>query len=133
MLAHRPGPPTPVSGRRRLIVARRADPGIVAGAAMPDEDLDLQFLAALGHPVRLKAMVMFEHEAGSARELAEAVGLAPTAATHHVNVLKRAGLIEVVDRRQRRGYMESLYAPTATGWKQLTDELRQLARASRDR
>lgn len=101
-----------------------------AFCVMPD-DVDLEFLSALGHPVRLKAMVLFERAPGSARELAEAVDLSPTAATHHVNVLKRVGLIRVVEKRRRRGYMESVYAPTAPGWADIHERLAALARASR--
>lgn len=89
--------------------------------------LDPTFLSALGHPVRLAALVLFERRPSSARELAEHVGLKPDAARHHVRTLDRAGLLRVVETRVRRGQEESVYAPRVQGWAKLDAQLRRMA------
>jgi predicted transcriptional regulator len=81
--------------------------------------LDADFLAALGHPVRLQALVLFERTPSSARELAEAVGLSTSAALFHVRKLEAAGLIEAVDTRRRRAFDERIWQTRAGGWAEL--------------
>lgn len=76
-------------------------------------------LAAVGHPVRLQALVMFERKPGSARELGAVVGMTPSAALYHVRKLEDAGLIETIETRRRRAFDERVWKPTTSGWGKL--------------
>jgi predicted transcriptional regulator len=89
--------------------------------------LDPVFLSAIGHPVRFQALVLFEREPASARELAAQVGLSPRATLHHVAKLEKAGLIEVVGTRRRRAFEERLWRTRSTGWAELEAMLAQTA------
>jgi predicted transcriptional regulator len=82
--------------------------------------LDPDFLAAaLGHPTRLQALVLFEQRPASSRELAAIVGLSPSATLYHVRQLHEAGLIEQVDSRRRRAFQERVWRTRSTGWAEL--------------
>jgi predicted transcriptional regulator len=89
--------------------------------------LDPVFLSALGHPVRLQALVLFERTPSSARELAEVVGLSPQAALYHVRKLQDAGLIEEADTRRRRAFDERIWRTRTTGWAALEAVLKEQA------
>ena len=89
--------------------------------------LDPVFLQALGHPARLQALVLFEQRPASSRELAKIIGLSPSATLYHVRRLRDAGLIEQVDERQRRAFVERVWRTRSTGWAVME---RQLADAS---
>jgi predicted transcriptional regulator len=90
--------------------------------------LDPDFLAAaLGHPTRLQALVLFEQRPASSRELAEIVGLSPSATLYHVRQLHDAGLIEQVDTRQRRAFQERVWRTRGTGWVELERLLHDVA------
>ncbi|HEV7495179.1 winged helix-turn-helix domain-containing protein [Baekduia sp.] len=82
----------------------------------PGSMLDPDFLSALGHPARLQALVLFEQRPASARELAALVDLSPSATLYHVRKLRDAGLIEQVDSRQRRAFVERVWRTSTTGW-----------------
>lgn len=92
--------------------------------AMPAPMLDPTFVAAISHPVRLAALVLFEREPSSTIELAAHVGLKPDAARHHVRVLDRAGLLQVTETRTRRGQVESVYTTRSGGWAEIDRQLR---------
>jgi DNA-binding transcriptional ArsR family regulator len=92
--------------------------------------LDPRFMSALGHPARLQALVLFERQPASSRELAEVVALSPTATAYHVRKLLEAGLIEQVDTRHRRAFEERVWRTTATGWARLEKLLTDVARRS---
>lgn len=89
--------------------------------------LDAAFLSAIGHPIRLEALVLFERQPSSTRELAEHVGLTPAAAGHHVRVLRDAGLLTTTDIRRRRGQDEAVYATRSRGWSRVAQQLGKLA------
>jgi DNA-binding transcriptional ArsR family regulator len=91
--------------------------------------LDPDFLSAIGHPVRLQALVLFERTPSSARELAVLVGLSPSATLYHVEKLRKAGLISEAEIRRRRAFDERVWRTTTTGWAKLE---RLLARAASD-
>jgi predicted transcriptional regulator len=93
--------------------------------------LDSAFLSALGHPVRLQALVHFERTPASARELAVTVGLSTSATLHHERKLEATGLIEEVATRKRRGFTESVWGTTTTGWGDLERLLRAAAPRAR--
>ena len=69
--------------------------------------------------------MLFEQRPATAGELAAIVGLSPSATLYHVRRLHKAGLIEQVDSRQRRAFLEGVWRTTSTGWgaveRQLTD------------
>ena len=94
--------------------------------------LDPTFMSALGHPARLQALVLFEQRPASAREVAEVVGLRPSAMAYHVRKLQEAGLIEQVDTRHRRAFEERVWRSRTTGWKRLEKLLADLAQRSGD-
>jgi DNA-binding transcriptional ArsR family regulator len=81
-------------------------------------------VAAVGHPVRLQALVLFERTPSSARELGELVGLSPSAALYHVRKLADAGLVEPHEIRRRRAFEERVWRTTTSGWGKLERLLR---------
>jgi predicted transcriptional regulator len=89
--------------------------------------LDPDFLSAIGHPVRLQALVLFERTPSSARELAELVGLSSSAALYHVDKLAQAGLIEEAGTRRRRAFDERVWRTRSTGWAELEQLLGRAA------
>lgn len=99
----------------------------------PGSMLDPDFLQALGHPARLQALVLFEQRPASARELAPIVGLSPSATLYHVRKLRDAGLIEQVDSRQRRAFVERVWRTSATGWAAVERQLADVAARRDDR
>lgn len=82
--------------------------------------LDPDFLAAIGHPVRLRALMLFEREPGTASDLAALCGLSVSAVAYHVHRLADAGLIEEAGTR---GRVQQLWRTRATGWAGLQDLL----------
>jgi predicted transcriptional regulator len=94
--------------------------------------LDPDFLSAIGHPVRFQALVLFERTPSSARELAQMVGLSPSATLYHVDKLEKAGLIEAVETRRRRAFDERVWRTRSTGWAALEQLLLGAADGSAD-
>jgi DNA-binding transcriptional ArsR family regulator len=92
--------------------------------------LDPDFLAAMSHPTRLQALVLFEQRPASAREVAEIVGLSASATLWHVRKLHDAGLIEQVDTRRRRAFDERIWRTCSTGWVELERLLADVAARS---
>jgi DNA-binding transcriptional ArsR family regulator len=84
-------------------------------------------VAAVGHPVRLQALVLFERTPSSARELGELVGLSPSAALYHVRKLAAAGLVEPHEIRRRRAFEERVWRTTTPGWARLEGLLKAAA------
>jgi DNA-binding transcriptional ArsR family regulator len=90
--------------------------------------LDPDFLAAIGHPVRLRALVLLEREPSSAGDLAALAGLSPGAIAYHVRRLADAGLIEEAGTRGGAGVAaERLWRTRATGWAGLQELLVETA------
>jgi predicted transcriptional regulator len=94
---------------------------MVALARMLDEGF---LYAAVGHPVRIQALVLFEKTPSSARELGVLVGLSPSASLYHVRKLAAAGLVEPHEIRRRRAFEERVWRTTSTGWGRLERLLR---------
>jgi DNA-binding transcriptional ArsR family regulator len=67
--------------------------------------------AALG-PLR-KAVLEHLREPASATQVALALGVPRQRVNYHVRALERAGLVELVDQRQRRGFTERVMRATA--------------------
>jgi DNA-binding transcriptional ArsR family regulator len=70
-------------------------------------------LRALGDDLRSTIVILLREHAHSTTELAEKLGLPKGTVGHHVKVLEKAGLIQVVRTRKVRAVTESYYGRTA--------------------
>ncbi|HVM58164.1 MAG TPA: winged helix-turn-helix domain-containing protein [Gaiellaceae bacterium] len=70
-------------------------------------------LRALGDDLRSRIVVLLRDRALSTTELAEQLGLPKGTVGHHVKVLEKAGLIQVVRTRQVRAVTEKFYGRVA--------------------
>ena len=68
-------------------------------------------LRALGDDLRSKIVVLLRERAASTTELAEKLGLPKGTVGHHVKVLEKAGLVQVVRTSQVRALTEKLLRP----------------------
>src|SRR4051812_32721287 len=57
----------------------------------------------LAHPLRLRLFEAFAIEPRTTRQVAQALGLAPTRLYHHVNALEEVGLLKLMETRRVRG------------------------------
>ena len=69
------------------------------------------------------------HEPGSATSVAASLGLSRQAVNYHVRALERAGLVEEVARRRRRGVQERIVRATAAHYIISPNTLGSLGRA----
>lgn len=70
-----------------------------------------QVLAALA-PLRRDVLALLDRPR-SATEVGDALGLSRQRVNHHLKALEAAGLVEVVEERQRRGFVERVFRATA--------------------
>ena len=89
--------------------------------------LDEAFLAAVGHPVRLQALVLLERTPSSAREVGALVGLSSSASLYHVRKLEEVGLVETHSIRRRRAFEERVWTTTGKGWAALERQLVEIS------
>ncbi len=68
---------------------------------------------AIGHPLRTTILQLLHERAASVTELAVAVGRPKSTVAHHVDVLTRTGLLQVVRTRKVRAIEERFYGRTA--------------------
>jgi DNA-binding transcriptional ArsR family regulator len=68
---------------------------------------------ALAHPLRTTVLGLLTERAASVAELAEATGRPKGTVAHHVGVLHRAGLVQVVRTRRVRAVEERFYGRAA--------------------
>ncbi len=68
---------------------------------------------ALGHPLRVRALQLLAGRAMTNEELAVALGVASGKLYFHTRTLREAGLIELVETRQKGGVTEKLYRAAA--------------------
>jgi DNA-binding transcriptional ArsR family regulator len=68
-------------------------------------------LKAIAHPVRTRLLTALEAAPASAKQLAVSLGLTHGNVGHHLKVLERAGLVEVVEERKVRALTERIFAP----------------------
>jgi DNA-binding transcriptional ArsR family regulator len=93
----------------------------VAGdASPPDYDLadrialtEPSQVKALGHPLRNTILSLLHERAATVNELAVALERPKSTVAHHVNVLRQAGLVQVVRTRRVRAIEERFYGRTA--------------------
>jgi DNA-binding transcriptional ArsR family regulator len=81
-------------------------------AAEPNADLPARLVHALNHPIRIRILERLLREDSSASRLAEAFEMdVPTVSYHLCKVLfKECDLVTVVERHQRRGAQERVFA-----------------------
>lgn len=72
-----------------------------------------QRFASLGHPLRLEILEVIARRPVSGAEIARAVGRPPSTVAHHLGVLERAGLIQIVSTRRVRAVNERIFGPTS--------------------
>jgi len=87
---------------------------------VPDYDLDERMeltsaeqVRAIGHPLRTTILGLLHERAATVTEMSTAVGRPKSTVAHHVNVLQRAGLVQVVRTRRVRAIDERYYGRTA--------------------
>ncbi|MFG3338292.1 ArsR/SmtB family transcription factor [Glycomyces sp. NPDC048151] len=68
---------------------------------------------AVGHPVRTAILQLLHERAATVTELAAAIGRPKSTVAHHVDVLYRNGLLQVVRTRKVRAIEERFYGRTA--------------------
>ncbi|WP_285663660.1 ArsR/SmtB family transcription factor [Actinorhabdospora filicis] len=68
---------------------------------------------AIGHPLRTTILQLLHERAATVTELAGAVGRPKSTVAHHVDVLARNGLLQVVATRKVRAIEERFYGRTA--------------------
>jgi len=64
---------------------------------------------ALGHPLRHRLLFALGQEAATISQLAVALGTAKGNVSHHLGVLRHAGMVHVAETRQVRGGTEQYY------------------------
>ena len=74
-----------------------------------NELLSKELGALLKSPVRVKALVLMHERPACAKDLQDELGLSLATASHHVNELKKMGLIEHVRDEPRRGAVAHFY------------------------
>lgn len=86
----------------------------------PDYDLEDRLaltepgqVKALGHPLRTMILQLLHERAATVTELAAAVNRPKSTVAHHVDLLRRHGLLKVVRTRKVRAIEERYYGRTA--------------------
>ena len=69
-------------------------------------------IKAIAHPVRTRLLTALELDPASAKQLAGSLDLTHGNVGHHLKVLERAGLVEVIEERRVRALTERIFAPT---------------------
>ncbi len=77
-----------------------------------DASGDQRLLKALAHPLRAKALPLFAEGTVSPIQVARQLDVDVSHLAYHIRVLRKLGLIELVETRQRRGALEHFYRAT---------------------
>jgi DNA-binding transcriptional ArsR family regulator len=95
------------------------------------EAVEGSLVRALGHPLRARALAIFNERTCSPKEIADQLDVPVNKLSYHVNVLKRCECIELVTTAQRRGATEHYYRGTTRSF--FNDEIwGQLSAAAKD-
>jgi DNA-binding transcriptional ArsR family regulator len=78
----------------------------------PSLKLNARLVRVGSHPTKSILMTILHERVASQKELAELTGESIGSISHHMRELKKDGLVEVVDERQRRGAVEYFYRAT---------------------
>src|ERR1700722_3076816 len=76
--------------------------------------IDPAQIRALAHPLRLRILGALVREPRTTKQVADILGEKPTKLYHHVQAMARAHLVQLVERRPKRGTVEKYYQATAT-------------------
>jgi DNA-binding transcriptional ArsR family regulator len=95
-----------------LWVGDSPDPEARAGTQGSDASGDQRLLKALAHPLRAKALPLFAEGMLSPVQAAKQLDVDVSHLAYHIRVLRKLGLIELVETRQRRGALEHFYRAT---------------------
>jgi len=74
--------------------------------------VDQRVVRAMGHPVRVQALVILNERVASPNEIAKELDQTVGHVSYHIKVLKECECIELVDTAPRRGAMEHYYRAT---------------------
>src|SRR5437762_6605018 len=74
---------------------------------------DLQQIKALADPLRQQILGAFVSEPRTTKQVAGLLGQPPTKLYHHVDLLERVGLIELVATKPKRGTTEKYFQAIA--------------------
>lgn len=86
---------------------------------------------AVGHRIRLQALMIFNERVASPREVSDELGVDLPSLVHHINVLIRSGCIELVKTQPRGGAIEHFYRSislpevSSEEWQLMTDGCKQ--------
>lgn len=95
---------------------------------LSQEIVDQRVIKALGHPVRVLALVILNERVASPNEIAKELNQTVGHVSYHIKVLKKCECIELVDTAPRRGAVEHYYRATSRAF--LDDEAWQRLPAS---
>lgn len=73
---------------------------------------DQRLRKALAHPLRAKVLPLFAEGTVSPVQAAKQLDVDVSHLAYHVRVLRKLGLIELVETKQRRGALEHFYRAT---------------------
>lgn len=74
--------------------------------------VDQRLVRALGHPVRVQALIILNERIASPNEISKELDQTVGHVSYHIKVLKECECIELVDTAPRRGAMEHYYRAT---------------------
>ncbi|MCE5240809.1 winged helix-turn-helix domain-containing protein [bacterium] len=72
-----------------------------------------QVVAAMGDVRRMRILEILTERQASVKELSEMIHESPQTTHYHTKMLERAGLIEIVEKREVRGALEKFYRAVA--------------------
>jgi len=72
-----------------------------------------QVVAAMGDLRRMRILEILTERQASVKELSELIHESPQTTHYHTKMLERAGLIEIVEKREVRGALEKFYKAVA--------------------
>lgn len=72
-----------------------------------------QVVAAMGDVRRMRILEILTERQASVKELSEIIHESPQTTHYHTKMLERAGLIEIVEKREVRGALEKFYRAVA--------------------
>ena len=72
-----------------------------------------EMIAILGDARRMRILEILTREQASVKQLAEMIQESPQTTHYHTKQLEKAGLIEIVEKREVRGTLEKFYRATA--------------------
>lgn len=74
--------------------------------------VDQRLVRAMGHQVRVQALIILNERVASPNEISKELGESVGHVSYHIKVLKECECIELVDTAPRRGAMEHYYRAT---------------------